>query len=151
MSDNEKRFSKIPLLLKPSLTSISLDKGLAKIGDGLVNLIYSVAKSQVLETVTGWKVSTEVLSRALHDSGLRDYLPNRLSPHQRANAVEAVFGYLWLSKKISIDEMILKLSKYLSPDRFTSRTAEKENAANAFTMILKEITPKLPIKKNKKK
>ena len=59
--------------LKKSQKEIGTDKGLAKIGDGIVNLTYSVAKSIYLTNNslnnnvirTGTKVSKRILANAL--------------------------------------------------------------------------------------
>ena len=134
----------IPLPTLSTLHDIALNKGLAKIGDGFVNLVYSIAKSQALNTITGWKVSTEVLAKSLHDSELRSYLPSRLTAHQRADAVEAILGYLWLSNKITLEKVVKILSTELSTSTYTSRAAEKRGATQAFTKLLLNVKPLLP-------
>ncbi|MFW9841404.1 MAG: ribonuclease III family protein, partial [Candidatus Thorarchaeota archaeon] len=48
-----------------SIEAIMNDKGLAKVGDNLVNFIYSLAKSVVLGHTTGEKVRDSVLARAI--------------------------------------------------------------------------------------
>jgi hypothetical protein len=135
----------IPLPEVTTFSEIALNKGLAKIGDGFVNLAYSIAKSQTLKSITGWKVSTEVLAKALHDSEFRSYLPSRLTAHQRANAVEAILGYLWLSNKITIEKVVEILCAELSTSTYTSRAAEKRGATEAFTQLLLKVKQFLPI------
>jgi hypothetical protein len=137
----------IPLPKLTTLPEIALDRGLAKIGDGFVNLVYSLAKSQTLQTITGWKVSTEVLAKALHTSDLRRHLPSRLTAHQRADAVEAILGYLWLSNSVTLGEVVETLTQEMSSAAFTSRAAEKREAIQAFTKLLLKIKPLLPLKK----
>ncbi|MHA2407089.1 MAG: ribonuclease III family protein [Candidatus Ranarchaeia archaeon] len=136
----------IPLPKLTTLPEIALHKGLAKIGDGFVNLVYSLAKSQALKTITGWKVSTEVLTKALHDSELRSHLPSRLTAHQRADGVEAILGYLWLSNRITLEEVVETLTQELSSSTYTSRAAEKRGATQAFTKLLLRIKPLLPLR-----
>ncbi len=141
---NEQNFA-IPLPQVRTLSDIALHKGLAKIGDGFVNLVYSLAKSQVLQHATGWKVSTEVLAKALHDSQLRDHFPSRLTAHQRADVVEAILGYLWLTNSLTLQKAVDILTAELDPSFFTSRTAEKRGATKAFTALLLHLASFLPL------
>jgi len=134
----------IPLPEVSKLSDIALHKGLAKLGDEFVNLVYSLAKSRVLQKATGWKVSTEILANALHSSQLRERLPSRLTAHQRANVVEAFLGYLWLSDRITLNEVVDVLVAELDPKVFTSRLAEKRAASKAFTTLLLKVKSRLP-------
>ncbi|MBD3198057.1 MAG: hypothetical protein GF317_23605 [Candidatus Lokiarchaeota archaeon] len=133
---------------------IGTDKGLAKIGDSIVNLIYSVAKSMYLTKInknaaiirTGDKVNKTILSQALKDAEMKDFAKNRGDSHDLANTVEAIVAYIWLSRKSTISEMIGIIYENLSGD-ITKRRMENENASLAFAELLKIFKPFLPTKK----
>mgnify|MGYP000445086783 CR=1 FL=1 len=105
--------------VKSELSSVLLDKGLAELGDCLLNFLVSAAKSRVLGRFCGERVPNKVLVLALDKSGLRYLLPKRLKPHARSNAVEALIAYAWLMRVITIDEAIDILASRLSIDAGT--------------------------------
>ena len=88
--------------------SIGTDKGLAKIGDGIVNLTYSVAKSIVLTRNsknnkiirTGVKVSKTILANSLKEADMKKFSKSRADAHDLADTVEALIAYIWIIKKI---------------------------------------------------
>ncbi|MBN1801464.1 MAG: hypothetical protein JW891_08160 [Candidatus Lokiarchaeota archaeon] len=130
---------------------IGTDKGLAKIGDGVVNLAYSVAKSIYLTKSaannaiirTGWKVSKEVLSTALKNAGLKSFAKSRADAHDIADTAEAIIAYIWLNDFLSVKEMVDLLVDNLEGDLY-KRTEETKNATNAFTVLLKHLKKYLP-------
>ena len=136
---------------KTSLKAIGTDKGLAKIGDGLVNLAYSVAKSIYLtlnlktkQTFrTGKKVSKKILADALKNADMKSFAKTRADAHDLADTAEAIFAYTWLSNKMTIPTFIEKLVDYF-PGNLTERNEEIENATLAFTKLLNEIKTQLP-------
>ena len=93
---------------------VGTDKGLAKIGDGIVNLSYSMAKSIYLTKNspnnkilrTGFKVSKKILANALKNANLKNFAKNRADAHDLADTAEALVAYVWLSNKISLHEII---------------------------------------------
>jgi hypothetical protein len=88
-----------------NLYKITRDRGLAKIGDSLVNLTYSLAKSIALKRITGKKVPGKILSNALRNSPLRKFAGRKLDSHDLADSVEALIAYSWLKGLISINEI----------------------------------------------
>lgn len=135
-----------------SQKSIGTDKGLAKIGDGLVNLTYSVAKSIYLSKNnlknrvirTGKKVSKNVLANALKAAKMRDkFAKSRANAHDIADTVEAIIAYTWLGNKISLDEIIDFLSENLTGD-ITIRAQEIKSSIESFTKLLLYIKKFLP-------
>ena len=134
-----------------SQKSIGTDKGLAKIGDGIVNLAYSVAKSIYLtrnnlnkEVVrTGLKVSKKILSNALKNANMKNFAKNRADAHDLANTVEAIVAYVWLSNKMSLKEIIDFLTENFS-GTLLSRIDEINNAIKAFTNLLNYTKKFLP-------
>lgn len=119
-----------------SLSSVLMDKGLAELGDSLVNFLYSAAKSRVLGKFCGERVSNKVLAEALRRAGLRAELPRRVDVHVRGDAAEALIAYAWVSNLLRIDEAIDFLASHLE-----RRLGEGEFEASiiAFSELLKLI------------
>lgn len=136
-----------------SQKAIGTDKGLAKIGDGIVNLAYSVAKSIFLtknnlnEKIirTGKKVSKKILEIALKNANMKIFAKTRADAHDLADTVEALIAYVWLSDKMTLKEIINFLEDNLSGD-LNDRNEEIKNATIAFTNILIYIKQFLPEK-----
>lgn len=136
-----------------SQKSIGTDKGLAKIGDGIVNLAYSVAKSIFLTKNnlrnkifrTGSKVSKQILANALKNAGMKDFAKNRADAHDLADTGEALVAYVWLSKNLTLNEIIDFLTNNLSGD-LTNRAEEIKSATIAFTNLFINIRKFLPEK-----
>ena len=139
--------------IKNNLTqkSIGTDKGLAKIGDSIVNLTYSIAKSIVLtrnskinnSIRTGVKVSKTILANALKEANMKCFSKTRADAHDMADTVEAVVAYVWLSKKVTIEDIINILVDSLESN-LTVRSEEIKNATIAFRNLLLEIIKFLP-------
>ena len=131
--------------------SIGTDKGLAKIGDGIVNLTYSVAKSMYLTRNnnnnkiirTGKKVSKTILAEALKNANMKKFSINRANAHDLADTVEAIIAYIWISEKIAIKEIINFIADSLTGDLY-ERHIEIESARIAFTKLLNHIKKFLP-------
>jgi hypothetical protein len=139
--------------LQSNLTqkAIGTDKGLAKIGDGVVNLIYSVAKSLYLTNTshskvgirTGKKVSKNILAEALKDANMKIFSRTRSDAHDYADTVEAIVAYVWLNDNMSIKLMIDFLVDNLTGN-LNNRTEEIQSARIAFTKLLNYIKQFLP-------
>jgi hypothetical protein len=133
--------------------SIGTDKGLAKIGDGIVNLTYSIAKSIVLthnsksnkSIRTGLKVSKTILANALKEANMKAFSRTRADAHDLADTVEALIAYIWLIKKMTIEEITNFLVGSLEGN-LTVRSEEIKNATLAFRNLLIEIKKYLPEK-----
>ncbi|MFX1405812.1 MAG: ribonuclease III family protein [Promethearchaeota archaeon] len=132
--------------------AIGTDKGLAKIGDGIVNLAYSVAKSTYLtrnnvnnRTIrTGMKVGKNVLAQALKEANMKSFAKNRADSHDLADTVESLIAYVWLSGKMSIKEIIDFLANNFSGD-LNNRVQEINSARQAFTKLLNLIKKFIPV------
>jgi hypothetical protein len=139
------------LNINKSQKAIGTDKGLAKIGDGIVNLTYSMAKSIVLTQTnlnnkvsrTGLKVSKNILANSLKNANMKNFAKSRADAHDLADTVEALVAYVWISKKMSLNEIIDFLSSNLSGN-LTIRSEEIKNATEAFTKLLINIKQFLP-------
>ncbi len=136
-----------------SQKAIGTDKGLAKIGDGIVNLAYSVAKSIFLtknspsdkNIRTGKKVSKNILDTALKNADMKNFARTRADAHDLADTVEALIAYVWFNNKMTIKEIIDFLVDNLSGDLY-NRNEEIKNATLAFTNLLNHIKKFLPDK-----
>ncbi|MBY8991756.1 MAG: hypothetical protein KGD58_13490 [Candidatus Lokiarchaeota archaeon] len=141
------------LKLNKSQKAVGTDKGLAKIGDGIVNLTYSIAKSIYLTKNspnnnilrTGLKVSKKILANALKNANLKAFAITRADAHDLADTAEALVAFVWLDKKISLDEIIGYLSQNLTGD-LNIRNEEIKSATEAFTKLLNHIKEFLPNK-----
>ena len=130
--------------------TIGTDKGLAKIGDAIVNLSYSVAKSYYLTKNvssnvirTGIKVSQTILSQALKKADMKSFAKNRADAHDLADTVEALVAYVWFKEKMTLNEIIEFLAENISGD-LNLRHEEIKSATVAFTNLLNHIKQYLP-------
>ena len=127
-----------------SVEEIVNDKGLAKVGDGIVNLCYSLAKSQVLGHATGDKVRDSVLARAIRSTGVYRHISRRTDSGRAADAYEAIIAYLWMKGIITIQGIVDSLAQTLHIDSKTSRKKEGEIAALSFQNFLEQYAELLP-------
>jgi dsRNA-specific ribonuclease len=132
---------------------IGTDKGLAKIGDGVVNLAYSVAKSIFLTNNstnkkivrTGLKVNRTILSNALKNANMKEFAKNRGDAHDLADTVEAIIAYVWLSNKMTLSDIIDILKNNFEGD-LRIKSQELKSAIQAFTKLLIHAIKYLPEK-----
>jgi len=127
-----------------SVEEIVNDKGLAKVGDGIVNLCYSLAKSQVLGHATGDKVRDSVLARAIRSTEVYRHISRRTDSGRAADAYEAIVAYLWMKDLITIQGIVDSLAQTLHIDSKTSRKKEGEIAALSFQNFLEQYAELLP-------
>ena len=112
------------------------NKGLAKLGDSLVNLCYSLAKSEVLKEPTGEKVRDSILARAIRDTLVYNSIGRRTDSGTAADAYEAIMAYLWLTGNLTIESIVSNLVQELDIDSATNRKREGEIASRAFQKLL---------------
>jgi hypothetical protein len=127
-----------------TIDAIMNDKGLAKIGDGLVNFCYSLAKSAVLGEATGEKVRDSVMAHAIRATPVYSQIGRRTDAGDAADAFEAIMAYLWITKKLTIEEFVSLLIQNLEIDSKTSRKKENAVAARAFQIVLENYMKNLP-------
>ncbi|WP_297438909.1 ribonuclease III family protein [Thermococcus sp.] len=120
------------------------DKGLSKLGDSLVNLMYSLALSEYLGRPTGERVPNASLAIALELSGLRGLVPPRTDKHGRGDIAEAVIAYAWLEGKITIEEAVEIILENLNDD-VTHFTRNKEVIGRALAVLYSEIKRRIEI------
>ncbi|MGD9395234.1 MAG: ribonuclease III family protein [Candidatus Thorarchaeota archaeon] len=127
-----------------SIEEIMNDKGLAKVGDGLVNLCYSLAKSRVLGQATGDKVRDSVLARAIRATEVYRHISRRTDSGKAADAYEALIAYLWMKGAITVQGTVDALAHTLHIDSKTNRKREGEIAALSFQHFLEQHIDSLP-------
>lgn len=132
------------LVRHSSLDSIMNDKGLAKIGDNLVNFAYSLAKSLVLGEATGEKVRDSVLARALRATPAYQRMGRRTDAGRAADGYEAIMAYLWLSGLLTVQDMVVSLQSTLHIGSGMSRKSEGDAAAISFQILLEQNLDSLP-------
>lgn len=131
-------------VLHESVEEIMNDKGLAKVGDGIVNLCYSLAKSKVLGYATGDKVRDSVLARAIRATEVYRHISHRTDSGKAADAYEAIIAYLWMKGTIAVQDAVDTLVRNLKIDSKTNRKREGEIAALAFQALLEQNIDSLP-------
>ncbi len=104
------KYSKI-LVGIDSIEIAAKDKGLAKLGDEIINMVYSLAESLFINQPTGEKINATVLSESMKMSGLRYLAKTRAKAHSIADSAEAVIAYAYLQEKISISELVEKVQQ----------------------------------------
>ena len=110
---------------------------LANVGDNFVNLIYSLALSDVMKKPVGKKVSNYILSEALIKSGLREHGGRRLDKHGMADFVESIVFFAWAKEMISLEESVEILKENLKPSLY--RIKLRESSVIAFAELLKRV------------
>ncbi len=113
-----------------SLEEVLLDKDLAALGDAFVNFIYSLVVSQRLGHPKGAKVNNRTLAEAVKRADLRKLLPRRVDRHVLGNAAEALIVFAWLADTVTFEDSLKILS-------------EKDDAIEAFAVLLREIMKRL--------
>jgi hypothetical protein len=105
-----------------SLTDIGRSKDLARIGDSIINLAFSLAYSRICGRFEGIKLSKKVQAQALRDAGLRECTQLRADAHDLADSVEAFCAYAYYKLDFSIEYMaeILHVNMKDMPHRNTN-------------------------------
>ena len=127
-----------------TIESIMNDKGLAQIGDNLINLCYSLAKSVALEKMSGEKVRDSVLASAIRSTSVYSRIGRRTDAGGAGDAYEAIFAWLWMINKITIEEIVDHLTPLLDIDSKTSRKQEGKISSLAFQSLLESVLVDLP-------
>ena len=116
-----------------SLLAFILTKGNSKLGDALVNFIYSLAKSAVSTQVTGTKVSDFILATAYRSSLWmnNDILKLKGKKGYLADHVEALILYFWVFEFVT-----------LKPEKLHHPREEEQIAVLSFKNLLNELKQK---------
>jgi hypothetical protein len=108
-----------------SLSKILTDTRLAQFGDALLNFAYSLTLTETTGHPRGTKVADKTLAEAAVKAGLRKHLPRRVGRGDVANSVEALLGYIWLRKLMTLDEIVSCLkTESTAPSQSFAKLAE---------------------------
>lgn len=88
-----------------SLEEILANKGLAQLGDSLLNFAYSAMLTEKSGEPQGTKVQDKVLAAAAVKAGLRKHMRRRVDRGEVANGLEALLAYTWTKKLITLEEI----------------------------------------------
>lgn len=137
MADLKDKLQKV-LDSKASLTDFISQKDNAKLGDALVNFLYSLAKSLATNHVTGIKVSDSILAQAYKTSIWYDQktLLIKGDKGRIADAIETLILYFWVVKDISLNELVEPLSQTLKFKDLSHPRLERIAAIQAFQELL---------------
>ena len=128
-----------------SLQAAMRHKGLARLGDLLTNLLFSLAYSLHSTSFAGEKVAGKTLAAALRSADLRELAPSRLDAHGLGDCVEAMIAYAWIRGFFIIPEAAQAIREYfiqvgLEPGL---RKAERmERISRGFALFLRYIWEK---------
>ncbi len=86
--------------------------------------------SQRLGHPKGAKVNNRTLAEAVKRADLRKLLPRRVDRHVLGNAAEALIVFAWLADTVTFEDSLKILS-------------EKDDAIEAFAVLLREIMKRL--------
>lgn len=132
------------LVQHTTIVAIMNDKGLAQIGDNLINLCYSLAKSVALEKAGGEKVRDSVLARAIRSTEVYNLIGRRTDVGGAGDAYEAIFAWLWMTNRITVRKIVEHLTPLLDIESKTSRKKEGAISALAFQSLLELVMHDLP-------
>ncbi|MEM2143990.1 MAG: ribonuclease III family protein [Candidatus Jordarchaeaceae archaeon] len=114
------------------------DKNLAKLGDSIVNLLYSLIKSKLAGKPDGAKMPDILLAEAFRQAGLRKYLSARQDAHSLGDAAEALIAYSWLKDHFEIKATARNLIAPITREKVNRKT-EKELIIQIFTSLLQNL------------
>jgi hypothetical protein len=117
----------------------------AKFGDSIVNFIYNAAIFKAESKLQGVKVWDNCLANACKASPLRTYVGSKKNKGDLGDAVEAFIGYVYLTSKISINQMIDILTTNIKLEGEKSKDIEQEKCSKAFIHLVNQMCEKLGI------
>lgn len=138
-------FSANRSILSGNITHKSLikDKGLARLGDSITNLVFSIAMSLVLKRPEGGRASDKVLSQALAEAGLRHIAPKRAGSDQLGDIAESLIAFAWLNHVIEIEDAAGMVASEFDETDLQDRRREDQSAIKGFKKLLEQITKSL--------
>jgi hypothetical protein len=110
---------------------------LEKFGDSLVNFIYSLAKSEVMEEYDGVKVPNSCLAEALVSSNIDS--PRRSDKHEKGDFVEKLVAQAWVERTITERECVEILKTVLVNYNLKERKEERKAIVEGFKELLNKI------------
>ncbi len=120
---------------KAELRRVLVDRNLAQLGDSILNFALSAALTHVSIRPTGRRVKNSLMTPLVDSSALKQLLPLRTSKRDRANAFEALAGYLWQKKAFKIEELIDVMAK-LGDSFVDDSEFERQSLQAAFNFLV---------------
>ncbi len=131
-------------LRKPPLEA-ALDQNLSKLGDSLLNLIYSLSLSLAKGDPTGGRIPNTVLARAASYSSHRNLVPRRSDSHRKGDIVEAIFAYAWLKGFLEIGDGAEFIARNLSSP---GRRIDREQYARALSQLMDKMLDAMGVRQD---
>ena len=125
-----------------SLQAAMRHKGLARLGDSLTNLLYSLAYSLHSSSFEGEKVAGKTLAAALRFAELRELAPTRLDAHGLGDCVEAMIAYGWIRGFFTIPEAAQAIREQfiqVSLEPGLRKAERMERISRGFALFLRHI------------
>jgi hypothetical protein len=119
--------------------SLLKDKGLARFGDSITNLVFSLAVSLVLGHPEGRRAPDKILSQALTEAGLRHMAPKRAGSDELGDIAESLIASAWLNKTISIEGAASTIASEFNQGDIGDRRKENLSAIRGFKKLLQEV------------
>ncbi|AEH24142.1 ribonuclease III family protein [Pyrococcus yayanosii] len=120
---------------------MELDRGLAKLGDAIVNFLFSLALTEFLGRPTGDRVPNASLAIALDLAGLSKDL-KRMDKHGKGDYAEALIAKAWLNGLLNVEEAVRIIRENLTED-VTDFSKKKEAIGRALAPLLKLIAERI--------
>jgi dsRNA-specific ribonuclease len=117
----------------------------AKFGDSVVNFIYNAAIFKATSKLQGVKVWDSCLADACKKSPLRSYVGSRKNKGELGDVVEAFIGYVYLTNKFQINQLIDLLTQHLKHRIDQEVKNEQELCSAAFVYLVNQLCDKLGI------
>jgi hypothetical protein len=131
--------NKSTLFSNISYESLSRDKGLARLGDSITNLVYSFAVSLVFGHPEGRRAPDKVLSQALREAGLRHMAPKRAGADKLGDIAESIIAAAWLNNTISIEGAASTIASEFNEGDVSDRRKENLSSIRGFRKLLQEV------------
>nr|MDO8135307.1 ribonuclease III family protein [Candidatus Njordarchaeum guaymaensis] len=122
-----------------SCKSLSKDRGLARLGDSITNLVLSFAVSLVLGHPEGRRAPDKVLSQALTEAGLRHMAPKRAGIDELGDIAESLIASAWLNNTINIEDAASTIASEFKEEDIGDRKKENLSAIRGFKKLLQEV------------
>lgn len=136
----------IPESLKRRLIPIMRNHSLAKFGDTLVNFLYSLAKTKILDKPVGLRVFDKALAETLRQNSLRELMPSSSSTGNLGDGIEALIGYVYLHDIMDLEGMTKVITNYLENldvKLLEDRSFDRQLMTESFSLLIKEIISRL--------
>lgn len=116
-------------------------KGNAKLGDALVNLVYSIAKTLVTTDPTGVKVSDSILAEAYRESlwSKSSIVIIKGNKGRVADAIEALILYFWVHENVSLNNLVIPIKEKLDEKYLHHPREEHKTAVKSFKNLLNSL------------